>query len=128
MRELERNFPHPHTSQPARAGVSVVGRGRLGSALAASLSDAGYVVDGPLGRGQEPREEVVLLCVPDSEIPAAAAAVAGRARIVGHTSGATPLTALEPAGGAQAFGLHPLQTVTADRPARFERCGCAVAG
>jgi predicted short-subunit dehydrogenase-like oxidoreductase (DUF2520 family) len=47
---------------------------------------------------------------------------------VGHTSGATRLTALEPAG-VDAFGLHPLQTFTGDEgPEAFAGAGCAVAG
>jgi predicted short-subunit dehydrogenase-like oxidoreductase (DUF2520 family) len=107
--------------------VGVVGSGRLGSAIAAALDLAGYDVPGPYGRGEVPAGcDAILLCVPDAEIPAAAEAVAGSARFVGHTSGATPLTALEPAG-AEAFGLHPLQTVTA-AGADFTGCGCAVAG
>jgi predicted short-subunit dehydrogenase-like oxidoreductase (DUF2520 family) len=104
-------------------GVAIVGRGRLGSALAAALGGAA-----PLGRGETPPAgcEAVLLCVPDAEIAAAAAAMAGTARFVGHTSGATPLSALEPSG-AELFALHPLQTVTA-AGADFRGCGCAVAG
>jgi predicted short-subunit dehydrogenase-like oxidoreductase (DUF2520 family) len=108
--------------------VGVVGSGRLGTALAAGLRAAGIDVDGPTGRGQVPRGDAIVLCVPDSEIPSAAAAVAGAAEFVGHTSGATPLTALEPAG-AQAFGLHPLQTFAAGSgPESFRGAGCAVAG
>jgi predicted short-subunit dehydrogenase-like oxidoreductase (DUF2520 family) len=127
MRELERNFPHSHTSVPRDlTGVGVVGRGRLGTALTAALRDAGYDVSGPAGRGELPGGDVLLLCVPDAEIATAAEAVAGRARFVGHTSGATPLTALERAG-AEAFALHPLQTVTV-AGADFKGCGCAVAG
>ena len=56
--------------------------------------------------------EVVLLCVPDGEITGAAAAVAAatpRLRLIGHTSGATEIDALDAAGVA-AFSLHPLQT------------------
>ncbi|MEA2158282.1 MAG: hypothetical protein QOD66_662 [Solirubrobacteraceae bacterium] len=127
MRELERNFPHSPTSLPRDlTGVGVVGRGRLGTALAAALRDAGYRVAEPAGRGVVPPGDVLLLCVPDSEIAAAAQTVAGPARFVGHTSGATPLRALE-ASGAELFGLHPLQTVTG-AGARFAGCGCAVAG
>src|SRR4051812_46696628 len=125
MRELERNVPHSPTSRPvSMTGLAVVGRGRLGTALASALG-----VDAPLGRGEAPPAgcAALLLCVPDAEIPAAASALAGRARFVGHTSGATPLTALAPAG-AEAFALHPLQTVTGSGPARFAGCGCAVAG
>jgi predicted short-subunit dehydrogenase-like oxidoreductase (DUF2520 family) len=124
MRELERNFPHSPTPPPvSTTGLVVVGRGRLGTALAGALG-----LDAPLGRGDAPPfgSEAVLLCVPDAEIPAAAAALAGRARLVGHTSGATPLSALAGAG-AEAFAVHPLQTVTA-AGADFRGCGCAVAG
>ena len=72
-----------------------------------------------------------MLCVPDGEIAAAAEAVAGVAPLVGHTSGATPLAALEPAerAGAAVFALHPLQTFPAGSgPERFAGAGCAVAG
>ena len=67
----------------------------------------------------------MLLCVPDGEIPAAAAAIAGSPRFVGHTSGATRLDAIGEAG--EAFALHPLQTVT-HYGADFCGCGCAIAG
>jgi predicted short-subunit dehydrogenase-like oxidoreductase (DUF2520 family) len=106
--------------------VGVVGAGRLGTALAAALREAGFDVDGPVGRGAVPDGEAILLCVPDSEIRAAASFVAGAAPLVGHTSGATPLSALEPAR-AELFGLHPLQTFAGVKTS-FEGCGCAVAG
>jgi predicted short-subunit dehydrogenase-like oxidoreductase (DUF2520 family) len=111
------------------ARLGIVGAGRLGTALAAALREAGVEVEGPVGRGEVPEgRHGIVLCVPDAEIPAAAATVAGAARMVGHTSGATPLTALEPAGGA-AFGLHPLQTVPhGSGPDVFRGAGCAVAG
>jgi predicted short-subunit dehydrogenase-like oxidoreductase (DUF2520 family) len=130
MRELERIATHTSPSLPRElTGVGVVGRGRLGRALVAALREAGYQVPDPAGRGEVPDGDAILLCVPDAEIPAAAEAVAGAARLVGHTSGATPLRALEPARcmGAGLFGLHPLQTVTA-AGATFAGCGCAVAG
>ena len=108
--------------------VGVVGPGRLGTALAAGLRSAGVEVDGPAGRGEVPRGDAMVLCVPDSEIAAAAAMVAGTARFVGHTSGATPLGILDAAGG-EAFGLHPLQTFPVGAgPERFRGAGCAVAG
>ena len=116
-----------------RSRVGVVGAGRLGTALAAALRKAGYAVDGPAARGQVPAGEVILLCVPDAEIENAAGTVAGAAAMVGHTSGATPLTALEPAAraGAELFGLHPLQTFSGssrDPSAQFKGAGCAIAG
>src|SRR3954469_14018993 len=127
MRELERIADHPHLSLPRDVtAIAVVGAGRMGTALAAALNEAGYGAGAPLGRGEVPSgADAFLLCVPDGEIRAAAEAVAGSAAFVGHTSGATPLTALDPAR-AQAFGLHPLQTVAGG--ARFGGCGCATAG
>jgi len=104
-----------------------VGAGRLGNALAAALREAGVEVEGPLGRGGRPtRCDAILLCVPDAEIAAAAEAVTAAAPLVGHTSGATPLSALAHAG-VDAFGLHPLQTV-AHADVRFKGASAAVAG
>ncbi|HEV2875097.1 MAG TPA: Rossmann-like and DUF2520 domain-containing protein [Thermoleophilaceae bacterium] len=133
--------PISNSLTPARSGelggarLGVVGAGRLGTALAAALREAGVRAEGPAGRGEVPRVcDAIVLCVPDAEIPAAAATVAGAAPLVGHTSGATRLAALKAAGGA-AFGLHPLQTFPergrSDAPgalAAFAGAGCAVAG
>ncbi len=109
--------------------VSVVGPGRLGRVLAAALGQAGYEVAGPLGRGESPpRADVALLCVPDGEIRSAAETLSGSARMVGHTSGATPLAPLAIAGADQ-FGLHPLQTFTGNEtPRHLLGVGCAMAG
>lgn len=111
--------------------LAIVGRGRVGSALARAFAEAGIDVEGPLGRGEQPTADVVLLCVPDAEIANAAAAAAD-ALMLGHVSGATPLDALgrNARGGADAqaaFGLHPLQSVTGPGTS-FEGCGCAIAG
>jgi predicted short-subunit dehydrogenase-like oxidoreductase (DUF2520 family) len=103
---------------------AVVGDGRLGRAIAAALRAAGHAVDGPFGRGARcPGAEIVLLCVPDGEIGAAAAAV-DPGPLVGHCSGATGLGVID---GHEAFSLHPLMTVTRDG-APFAGAGCAVAG
>jgi predicted short-subunit dehydrogenase-like oxidoreductase (DUF2520 family) len=120
---------HPTTDSLTAARVGIVGAGRLGTALSVALREAGVPVGGPAARGEVPRGcDAVLLCVPDAEIPAAAATVAGAAPLIGHTSGATRLNALEPAGGA-AFGLHPLQTFPpGSGPETFTGAGCAVAG
>jgi predicted short-subunit dehydrogenase-like oxidoreductase (DUF2520 family) len=106
--------------------ITIVGRGRLGPALAGALSAAGHPVTGPLGRGAGGAgADLVLLCVPDGEIAAAARAIAPRDGVlVGHCSGATGLDVLAP---HEAFGLHPLMTVTRG-PAAFAGAGCAVAG
>lgn len=97
----------------------------MGRALAAALPAAGVPVRGPLGRGERCRTDaVVLLCVPDREIAAAAGAV-GADCLVGHCSGAATLESLRP---HEAFSLHPLMTVAAGRPAAFAGAGCAIAG
>ena len=118
----------PATTSPGHASpsVAIVGAGRLGTALARALGAAGVEVEGPLGRGAEPRSGIVLLCVPDGEIARAAERVGKR--FVGHVSGATPLTALAASGG-EAFGLHPLQTFAGGEGAEaFAGVGCAIAG
>lgn len=113
------------TVTPAK--VAVVGRGRLGSALVPALRHAGWKVDGPLGRDAETGSaDVVILCVPDREIGAAAAAITPRGGLlVGHCSGATTLAPLAP---HEAFGLHPLMTIPADAPTEFHGATAAVAG
>jgi predicted short-subunit dehydrogenase-like oxidoreductase (DUF2520 family) len=116
-----------HTSLNGPLRVGIVGPGRVGNALARALRDAGVEVEGPLGRGERPAGcDAILLCVPDGEIATAAEVVTAAAPLVGHTSGATPLSTLAHAGVA-AFGLHPLQTV-AHQGVRFEGVGAAVAG
>jgi predicted short-subunit dehydrogenase-like oxidoreductase (DUF2520 family) len=121
---------HKNSEIPSDARVGVVGAGRLGTAFVGALREAGVAVEGPAGRGEVPTGcAAIVLCVPDGEIEAAAAAVAGAAPLVGHTSGATPLSALASAGGA-AFGLHPLQTFTPESGGlrAFAGAGCATAG
>jgi len=99
----------------------------VGSALARALREAGVDVDGPAGRGERPsRCDALVLCVPDAEIAAAAETVTAAAPLVGHTSGATPLSALAHAG-VPAFGLHPLQSF-AHPGVSFDGAGAAVAG
>ena len=86
--------------------IHVVGAsGRVGSAVAARLRERGF-------RVQEDGAELVLLCVPDGAIADVARGVAS-GPWVAHTSGATPLAALEP--HERRFGLHPLQTFTKRR-------------
>jgi predicted short-subunit dehydrogenase-like oxidoreductase (DUF2520 family) len=127
MRELERQ-PQPPSAptldRPER--VAIVGRGRAGRHLAVAFSAAGMGVTGPLGRGADGHgADTVLLCVPDAEIAAAAAAIA-LGPTVGHCSGATGLDVLAP---HPAFSLHPLMTFTGDgRPVRLIGAGAAVAG
>jgi predicted short-subunit dehydrogenase-like oxidoreductase (DUF2520 family) len=126
IRELERDRS---SGADACTRLAIVGRGRLGSALAAALTAAGCDVAGPLGRGADGRDadgrgtDAVLLCVPDAQIEAAAALIAP-GPLVGHCSGATTLAPLAP---HEAFSLHPLMTVTANG-AQFAGAGAAIAG
>lgn len=119
----------PSRDSSTRPRLGVVGAGRLGTALAAALTEAGYPIEGPARRGEVPRGcRAIVLCVPDGELSAAALAVAGAAPLVGHTSGATPLSVMA-AAGADLFGLHPLQSFTGgEAPTAFAGAGCAIAG
>jgi predicted short-subunit dehydrogenase-like oxidoreductase (DUF2520 family) len=100
--------------------TAIVGRGRMGTALAAALG-----APAPLGRDERPPvgTRAVLLCVPDAQIAVAARAIEP-GPLVGHCSGATTL---EPLAGHEAFSMHPLMTVTGP-DARFEGAGAAIAG
>lgn len=99
--------------------IAIVGDGRLGRALASSLQ-----APAPHGRGYDGAgADVVLLCVPDAQIATAAAAIEP-GPLVGHCSGATGLDVLAP---HEAFGLHPLMTITR-AGGSFEGAGCAIAG
>ena len=121
MRELERELL---SDDPSCLSLTIVGRGRLGTALATALEANGRTVAGPLGRGANGHgADAVLLCVPDADI-AGAAALIEPGRLVGHCSGATGLDVLAP---HEAFSVHPLMAVTADR-ATFAGAGAAVAG
>ena len=85
--------------------IQVIGSGRVGSAVAARLRERGYAVAPDEG-------EIVLLCVPDRAIAEVASSIEPGPWIA-HTSGATPLAALDP--HERRFGLHPLQTFTRAR-------------
>ena len=97
--------------------IHVIGSGRVGSAVAARLSERGLAVgpDAP---------ELVLLCVPDGAIAEVAASVEP-GPWVAHVSGATPLAALAP--HERRFSVHPLQTFTRSRgPEQLDGAWAAV--
>jgi predicted short-subunit dehydrogenase-like oxidoreductase (DUF2520 family) len=99
--------------------IRVVGRGRVGTAVAARLVERDHqIVDDDA--------ELVLLCVPDSAIGEVARSIAPGPWIA-HTSGATPLAALAP--HVKRFGLHPLQTIVLSRgPEQLDGAWAAVTG
>ena len=98
--------------------ITVIGRGRVGSAIAARLEERGI----PL---LERDGELVLLAVPDASIKAVAQGQSLRHGWIGHVSGATPLSALDP--HERRFSLHPLQTFTRARgPEQLDGAWAAV--
>jgi predicted short-subunit dehydrogenase-like oxidoreductase (DUF2520 family) len=98
--------------------VNVIGRGRVGSAVAARLEERGVAL----------REdaELALLCVPDTAIRNVAQGLSPEhGRWVAHVSGATPLAALDP--HERRFSVHPLQTFTRSRgPEQLDGAWAAV--
>jgi predicted short-subunit dehydrogenase-like oxidoreductase (DUF2520 family) len=87
--------------------IRVIGRGRVGAAVAARLRERGLLTDAP-------DAALVLLCVPDTAIREVARTIAP-GPWVAHVSGATPLAALDP--HVRRFTVHPLQTFTRARGA-----------
>ena len=122
----------PEHDTLSRQRLAVVGNGRIGSAIAAVLGFAA-----PFGRGfdgtcppaedrsglSERSYDAVLLCVPDTQIATAAAAIRPGI-LVGHCSGAS---GLEPLDGHEGFSMHPLMTVTA-AGAELAGAGAAIDG
>ena len=96
--------------------VTLIGSGRVGSAVGARLRERGVAV------GED--GDLVLLCVPDAAIAEVAQGVE-RGPWVAHVSGATSLTALEP--HRRRFSVHPLQTFTHGRgPEQLDGAWAAV--
>ncbi|OPF84529.1 oxidoreductase [Streptomyces antioxidans] len=132
-------LPEPQ-DRPARLTVGVVGAGRVGPALAASLKLAGHrpvaasgVSDASVRRAAAllpdvpvvppsevlARAELVLLTVPDDALPELVGGLAetGAVRpgqLLVHTSGRYGVGVLEPAlrAGALPLALHPVMTFT----------------
>jgi predicted short-subunit dehydrogenase-like oxidoreductase (DUF2520 family) len=133
--------------------ISIVGAGRVGTAVAMLWRRAGHrivaVSGGPATAERAGRHlpgvpvlddaeaaraaELVVIGVPDDLIAATVQQLVDRGALssgwVAHLSGATPLSALDAARGAGArrLGIHPLQTFP-DVEAAVERIpGCVVA-
>lgn len=134
--------------------ISVVGAGRVGTAMAVLLGRAGHRIVAVSGRGPsrdrasrflpgvpflEPAAaaragELVLIAVPDDRIPAmvrdlVAAGAFAPGQWVAHLSGATGLGVLAPAreAGARCLAIHPLQTFPDVAGALDRIPGCAMA-
>jgi pantoate--beta-alanine ligase len=98
--------------------IRVVGAGgRVGSTVSARLAERGVRLDGDA-------PDIVLLCVPDRAIAEVAAGIEP-GPWVGHVSGATPLSALDP--HVRRFGMHPLQSFSKARgPEQLDGAWAAV--
>jgi predicted short-subunit dehydrogenase-like oxidoreductase (DUF2520 family) len=102
--------------------VRVVGRGRVGGAVAARLAERALLAD----LAENDAADLVLLCVPDAAIADVARGLAP-GPWVAHMSGATPLASLAP--HTARFSLHPLQTFTRARGAdQIDGAWAAVTG
>jgi predicted short-subunit dehydrogenase-like oxidoreductase (DUF2520 family) len=98
--------------------IHVIGSGRVGAAVAARLRERGVAVgcDDP---------ELVLLCIPDTAIADVAQGLTLGHGWIGHVSGGTPLSALDPHD--RRFSVHPLQTFTQGRgPEQLDGAWAAV--
>ena len=87
--------------------VTVIGSGRVGSAVSARLRERGVAVSTDAG-------DLALLCVPDAAIASIARSLP-LGPWVAHVSGATRLAALDP--HERRFSVHPLQTFSLNRGA-----------
>lgn len=117
----------------APVALTIVGPGRAGSSIAAAARSAGVDVS-VVARSFETdllSGRCVLLCVPDSEIAVAAAALRAAGAtpaVLGHVSGATTLEALAAADATVGtFSMHPLQTIP-DPDTDLTDCHAAVSG
>ena len=98
--------------------VNVIGRGRVGSAVAARLQERGVKL-------REDGADLTLLCVPDAAIRDVARDLVPGHGWIAHVSGGTPLSTLDP--HPRRFGLHPLQTFTHARgPEQLDGAHAAV--
>jgi predicted short-subunit dehydrogenase-like oxidoreductase (DUF2520 family) len=132
--------------------VSLIGGGRVGTALGVLLSRAGHRIVAIAGR-EETREraarflsgvplfpveeaaalgDIVLIAVPDdriSEVCERVAPAMETGRSVAHVSGSVGLAALDAAAGsgARVLSVHPLQTCPSVEAALERIPGCAIA-
>jgi predicted short-subunit dehydrogenase-like oxidoreductase (DUF2520 family) len=103
-----------------RPSIAIVGMGRLGTALAKRLADAGYDTTEVISRkarsrAAEVNADLIWFCVSDSEIAQVTAKFADstwKGRIAFHSSGALTSEVLAPLRrkGADLASVHPLMT------------------
>src|SRR5436309_1473946 len=110
--------------------ISIIGSGNVATHLAAALKNAGHQILQVYGRNLQnaaflayhvkaeaiddlkkidPSADILMISVKDDAIAGIAEAVAGHQKLIVHTSGATPLSAIS-SYTAQAGVFYPLQT------------------
>jgi predicted short-subunit dehydrogenase-like oxidoreductase (DUF2520 family) len=100
-----------------RPTIAIIGAGRLGTALAQRLSEAGYISQ-ILPRKKQPKtltSDVVWFCVPDAQIKPAAESflkLGWRAKYAFHSSGVLSSDVLSSlrTTGTRVASVHPLMT------------------
>lgn len=139
---------------PPRLSIGVVGAGRVGAVLAAALARAGHPVLAAYGVSEGSRRRaaalipdvplhadvdrvvtgasLVLLTVPDDELPGTVQGLAGRGVVapgsfVMHTSGAHGCAVLDPLthAGALPLAVHPAMTFTGSTVDLARLAGCS---
>jgi predicted short-subunit dehydrogenase-like oxidoreductase (DUF2520 family) len=130
----------PDGLRPARLSVGIISAGKVGTALGVALERAGHIVVGCAAVSHASRRraahrlpdtaimpahevaaraELLLLAVPDDELPALVSGLAATSSvragtIVAHTSGANGVAVLAPlaANGCIPLAIHPAMTFT----------------
>lgn len=136
------------SANKGRPDITIVGTGAVGSALAQALYQAGYPIQAIVSRHAERAEQlanavgsstavtiedswsanaaVTFICVPDDVIAQTAKQLANNrsweGKIVAHTSGIKPASALQPLSpkGAYLMSFHPMQTFSRHAGNSFE--------
>ena len=121
-----------------RPAIAIVGKGRLGTALAKHLGVAGY----PVGEiSSHPKRQaraslgwdLVWFCVPDAQIRKSASGLVARnwrGKVAVHSSGVLPASALEELRrrGASIASVHPLMTFVKNAVPDLQRVPFAIEG
>lgn len=150
--------PAESSRQLFPGGITIIGTGRLGSALALQFHRKGYVIRSLFNRSSTACEKIadqtgtditgaipqsrtelgdlIFLCLPDDQIPGFVRSLAAKIPDLSgiacvHTSGATPAGVLQPLAdaGAEIASFHPVQTFTTiNRDSAFDNCFITLQG
>jgi predicted short-subunit dehydrogenase-like oxidoreductase (DUF2520 family) len=120
-----------------RPAIAIVGAGRLGTALAQRLAEAGYLVSKiashTSSRPKQLRAEVVWFCVPDAAIASVArtfSRISWEGRYAFHSSGVLSSNSLQAlrSAGARVASVHPLMTFVKESVPELKNVPFAIEG